>query len=488
MSVRYQSFREFGNKIGRPLSDIDRPIVCVQGLGFVGAAMAIAVANARDSAGSRRFNVIGVDLPTGGGMAKIQDINAGMFPFKTTDLKLSTALLEAHQAGNLIATSDPEAFSLASTIIVDVHLDVKYDDKEKPSLELDGFRTAIRTIGRFMKPGCLVIIETTVPPGACEKIVAPELSSALKERGFPEDSFLLAHSYERIMPGKNYFDSIVSFWRVYAGYTTKAADACERFLSRIIDVDAYPLTRLRSTTASEIGKVLENSYRATTIAFIEEWSRFAETVGIDLFEVISAIRQRPTHSNIRQPGFGVGGYCLTKDPLLAALAARELFGIQDMKFPFCEMAVKINRDMPLVSIEKIQQLLNGELRGKSVLLLGVSYRQDIGDTRYSPSQVFVENARSLGAKVICHDPFVEYWPELDERLPPQLPSPQGVDAIVFAVPHEQYRNMDVKAWLNGSTPVILDANNVLSQGQREALIAAHHKVASIGRGKEAGHE
>jgi nucleotide sugar dehydrogenase len=478
---KYKSFKELAKSMGRNIGQNDRPVVCVQGLGFVGTAMAIAVAKARDSEGLPYFNVIGVDLSTKEGISKIEAINNGKLPFKCNDSKLLEALKEAYSVGNLIATYDPEAFSMASVIVVDVHLNVSYDG-EILKLESENFREAIRTIGRYIKTGCLVIIETTVPPGTCERIVVPELISAMKERGLPEDSFLLAHSYERVMPGKNYLDSIINFWRVYAGYTPEAADACEDFLSKVINVKSYPLTRLSSIRSSELGKILENSYRATTIAFMEEWGRFAEAIGVDLFEVIDAIRKRPTHSNIRTPGFGVGGYCLTKDPLLAKISAKDFFGLNN-HFPFSTMAVSTNNAMPLVSLDKIQSMLGGSLKGKSILLLGVSYLQDIGDTRYSPSQIFVENARSRGAKVICHDPLIDYWPELNETLPSELPSPEGIDSVVFAVPHEEYKKLDIKKWLKGSKPLVLDAFNILSKQQREDFRQAGCKVICIGRGE-----
>ena len=144
------------------------------------------------------------------------------------------------------------------------------------------------------------------------------------------------------MPGKDYFNSIINYWRVYSGINDESADRCRDFLETVISTNEYPLTRLKKTTASEISKVLENSYRATTIAFMEEWGRFAEAVDVDLFEVVDAIRMRPTHSNMRQPGFGVGGYCLTKDPYFAMLASRELFNRNDLEFPFSTMAVRLN--------------------------------------------------------------------------------------------------------------------------------------------------
>ena len=461
-----------------------RPLVCVQGLGFVGSAMAVAVASAVQADGRPCFDVAGVDLPTRDGTAKIQAINDGRVPFETTDAKLPAALAAAHERRNLFATTDENVYESASVAIVDVPLDV-IQGADAPVVAFDAFRAAIRTLGRRLPPGALVIVETTVPPGTCQHVVVPELQAALVERGLPPDALLVAHSYERVMPGDEYFDSIVNFWRNYAGATPAAADACEAFLAQVVNVEEYPLTRLHSTTACETAKVLENSYRATTIALMEEWGRFAEAVGIDLFEVISTIRRRPTHSNMRQPGFGVGGYCLTKDPLLGAVAARQLFGLEGLQFPFSTLAVETNRRMPLVSLEMLEALLDGGLADKHVLLLGVSYRPDVADTRFSPSEVFVRAARERGASVACHDPLVQDWPELGVQVANELPPADDVDAVVFAVPHRDYVDLDVAGWLNGTRPVILDANAVLPGPQHRRLREMGCTVASIGRGARA---
>jgi nucleotide sugar dehydrogenase len=284
------------------------------------------------------------------------------------------------------------------------------------------------------------------------------------------------------MPGKEYYRSIVNFWRVFAGTTEAAADACATFLSKVINWRDYPLRRLHSTTASETAKVLENSYRATNIAFIDEWGKFAEAVGVDLFEVIDAVRDRPTHNNIRQPGFGVGGYCLTKDPLLAAVGARELFGT-NVDFPFSSQAVEVNSRMPKHCVELLRKHFGGSLSGRRILLLGVSYRQDVADTRFSPSEVFVHAARADGAEVVCHDPLIAFWPELNVKLPSDIPNASGFDAIVFAVPHAEYQSLDVAQWLGSTRPLILDANNVLSRKQRETLMQTGCPSAAIGRGR-----
>jgi UDP-N-acetyl-D-glucosamine dehydrogenase len=477
------SFADLSRSIGGEPA-YERPVVCVQGLGFVGAAMAIAIASARRPDSTPCFNVVGVDLPSREGTAKVEAINAGRLPLATTDRKLARALADACARRNLVATTDDRAYALASVAVVDVPLDV-VDSPRGPSVALDGFRSAIRTLGRRMSPGSLVVVETTVPPGTCERVVAPELASALAARGLPPDALLIAHSYERVMPGDAYLDSIVNFWRSYAGYTPDAAEACEAFLSQVVNVSQYPLTRLHSTTACETAKVLENSYRATTIAFMEEWGRFAEAVGVDLFEVISTIRRRPTHSNMRQPGFGVGGYCITKDPLLGAVAARDLFGLRDAEFPFSTLAVETNRRMPLATVEMLDAMLDGGLDGKRILLLGVSYRQEVADTRYSPAELFVRVASERGATVVCHDPLVRYWPELGLEVDTELPSPASADAVVFAVQHREYAQLDLREWLDDARPVMLDANAVLSSEQRGALRELGCRAGNIGRGSNA---
>ncbi|HYG86201.1 MAG TPA: nucleotide sugar dehydrogenase [Azospirillum sp.] len=461
-------------------ADTSRPVVCVQGLGFVGSAMAVAIANAHVDGGPL-YSVIGVDLPTETGQHRVAAIARGEMPFPGADPALDRALARAHAAGNLTATADPEVFRLADIVLVDINLDIDWSAAQ-PEVRLDPLQRAIDDLGARLRPGALVIVETTVPPGTCERVIAPRLAAALEARGLPPDSILLAHSYERVMPGAQYYDSIVNYWRVYAGLTPEAADACERFLSTVINVENYPLTRLASPTASETAKVLENSYRAVTIAFMEEWGRFAEAVGIDLFEIVDAIRQRPTHANMRQPGFGVGGYCLTKDPLFGAVAARTLFDRPDLAFPFSSAAVRTNAAMPLVALAKLRERLGGALAGRRVLLLGVSYREDVGDTRYSPAQTFVEAAEREGAEVTAHDPLVTYWPELGRPVRSDLPDARHFDAVVFTQPSPAYRALDLAAWLSGAATEVIDANNVLTDGQRRQLTEMGRGFTSIGRG------
>lgn len=458
-----------------------RSVVAVQGLGFVGAAMATAVASARDGSGDRLYNVVGVDLDDAAGSARIGNVRNGRFPFETADESLVEALAEATRAGNLTATSDPTAYAAAQVVVVDVPLDIDWRS-EKPALVLAPFEAALRTVGGQIGAGTLVLIETTVPPGSTEKVALPVLDEVLRGRGMSVDDIHVAHSYERVMPGADYFDSIVNYWRVYAGTDDEAARLAHEFLSSVINTADFPLTRLSSTTASETAKVLENTYRATTIALMEEWGRFAEAVGVDLFEIVDAIRMRPTHSNMRTPGFGVGGYCLTKDPLFAAVAARELFGL-DAEFPMSTAAVRTNDAAPIEGLNRIERLV-GSLDGRRVLLAGISYRQDVGDTRYSPSETFARAAQARGATIVPHDPLVDHWDELGVDVPDGLPSPREVDVVVFAVPHAVYREIDMATWLDGATPLVFDGFDVLTATQRSAAIDAGCVVASLGKPTE----
>lgn len=291
--------------------------VIIQGLGFVGSAMLTAVSSAKNKQGNPKYAVIGVDLPTPENYWKVGRINAGSLPIVSSDENLKEVFDRTFENGNIMATTNSYAYEVADIIVVDINLDVRKKspgDVREPIVELENFKEAMRTIAQRMKPSCLIIIETTVPIGTCERIILPVIELEFNNRNLLNTSIKLAHSYERVMPGKNYLQSIISFYRVYSGVNEISKKKVREFLESFIDTNNYPLTELSSPTASELGKLLENSYRATNIAFIQEWTELAESVGVNLFEVIQAIKKRNTHNNIMLPGFGVGGYCLSKGP------------------------------------------------------------------------------------------------------------------------------------------------------------------------------
>lgn len=455
--------------------------VVIQGLGFVGSAMAVAVSNSVNDSADYLFNVIGVDLPSTEGRKRINSINEGKFPFVTNDKTLNDKLQKSIERGNLIATSDNNVYSKADIVLVSINCDL-INENDQNKIALSSFKNSIKKIANNIMEEALVIIESTVPPGTCEKIVYPAFEDAFNKRKLNINKLFLAHSYERVMPGNKYLDSIINYWRVYSGINDSSADRCESFLSKIINVKDYPLTRVSSTTASETGKLLENSYRAVNIAFIEEWGRFAEQAGFDLYEVIDAIRMRPTHTNIRQPGFGVGGYCLTKDPLFAKIAAKDILGLNGHDFPFSSQAVQINNEMPLVTLNMLKGYFQGNLKWKKILLMGVTYRQDVGDTRFSPSEIFVKEARSLGVEVSAYDPLIEHWEEVDLDIESVLPNSANFDAIVFAVPHKEFTEINLNEWIAKNNILLFDSNNVLTKTQVLAIKDNNLSYLSIGRG------
>jgi len=443
--------------------------------------MAVAVASACSQEGKVLYHVTGVDQDTSQGRERVAAIARGKFPFKTTDQSLGESLAQCHRQGNLVTTTDESVYASADVVVIDIPLDIPFQD-DKPQLDMAGFEEAFRVVAQKVSPGALILVETTVPPGTCERVLRPVLIEELHARGLEDSAVHLAHSYERVMPGENYLQSITHFWRVYAGVDSRAADACEAFLSSMIDVERYPMTRLSSTTASETAKLMENTYRAVNIAFIDEWTKYAEAVSIDLYEVIDAIRVRPTHSNIRFPGIGVGGYCLTKDPAFAPAAAQQMLDQQDLDFPFSRLALQINQAMPLHTMARLTGLLGGSCLEKKILLLGVSYRQDVGDTRYSPVETLAHALLQVGAEVRAFDPFVTEWPEMDWHLPSRLPSPMSFDAVVFATPHRDFLELDLVSWLGDSRPIVLDAINAVAKSKRDRCRQFGIQIESIGRG------
>ena len=462
-----------------------KKIVVVQGLGFVGSVMGLVVANAL----TEEYAVIGIDLPTASSYWKICSINEGVFPVLASDPKIPLYYQNALKKKNYYATYDSYAFSKADVIIVDINLDVKKQssfsqDVEDYSVDLGPFKKAVHSIGQNCKPSVLVLVETTVPPGTSQKIVRPILEEDLQQRGLPIDELKVGHSYERVMPGPKYIDSIQNFYRVFAGTDEKSADAIERFLRTVIRTDEYPLTKLGNTNATEMAKVLENSYRAMNIAFMVEWSRFAEEAGVDIYEVVNAIRMRPTHKNIMLPGLGVGGYCLTKDPLLASWARMNLFGSEE-RLQQSEKGVHINDKMPLYAFDYLRSQYPGSFKGKKVLLLGVSYLNDVGDTRYTPVEGFYDCLETEGCEMTLHDPHVLYWEEKDVWVNQDLEEllQTDYDFIVITTGHKEYRNnQGLMAKLLKKAPAfIYDTIGVLTNEEIKAL-SAKHIVKIIGRG------
>jgi PAS domain S-box-containing protein len=289
---------------------------------------------------------------------------------------------------------DKQKFPMYLSLCINLDLVREPRQTERLACDVSRYAEAMRTIGRHMRPDALVVVESTLPLGASDRVLYPALRDGLVERGYAEPP-LYAFCYERVMPGPNYLDSVNNYWRAYAGIDEPSAERAEAFLRTFVDVERFPLWRHKTTRAAEMAKLMENAYRATNIAFIDEWCRIAERSGVDLFDVVDSIRVRKgTHDNMMYPGLGVGGYCLTKDALLAAFGAEELLGLE-AELPFSRSAILTNERMPLRALEMLREHFGGRLEGRRVLLLGVTYRPDVADTRSSPAEVL---ARALLAE------------------------------------------------------------------------------------------
>jgi UDP-N-acetyl-D-glucosamine dehydrogenase len=459
----------------------NKSVIAVQGLGFVGSVMSLVCANSH----SVNYSVIGVDVPEMD--QKIKLLNQGVFPLVAEDPKIEMYFNNALQKGNFYGTTDSSSFSYADIIIVDVNLDVNKTKNHDESLnsfdvDLSSFRNAIETIGTFCKEDVLVLVETTVPPGTCEKLVLPILRNKLSDRGLKTSEIKIAHSYERVMPGPEYIDSIQNYPRVYSGIDDKSADSAESFLKTIIDTTKCTLTRLSNTTATEMAKVLENSYRATNIAFAVEWSRFAEEAGVNLWSVVNAIRGRKTHANLMFPNIGVGGYCLTKDPLLASWARKNFFGSKyDLEMSV--ESVSTNDQMPVFAYKRLKSVF-GQLDDQKIVFLGVSYRGDVGDTRFSPVETLYRLVKSDTSFIKAHDPYILRWDEVGVDIFFNLDDilTDDIDIIIISTAHSCYNSEELISKIM-SLPrcKIFDAVGLFNNKQMFTL-KNKHEVSILGSG------
>ena len=185
-----------------------------------------------------------------------------------------------------------------------------------------------------------------------------------------------------------------------------------------------------------------------------------------------------------QPGFGVGGYCLTKDPLFAKAAAKQIFNLDNHDFPFSSSAVKINNLMPIVTLDKLSMFFGKSIKNKNILLMGISYREEISDTRHSPSEIFYKKANILGLKITPQDPLVNYWEETKLDVIRNIPDFAVFDAIIFAVNNKEYKKINFKSIKRKSKKLLIfDSNNVLSLRQINQIKNNKYlDFISIGRG------
>ncbi|HYA91418.1 MAG TPA: nucleotide sugar dehydrogenase [Thermodesulfobacteriota bacterium] len=494
---------------------LGREIVLVMGLGFVGAVMAAVIADAKDEKGNPIKYVIGMQRPSTRSYWKTPLLNRGISPVSSEDPEVPLMISRCvNEKRTLMATFTYDALKLADVVVVDVQCDYLKEslgNVRDGRADMEALEESLEIIGQHIGPETLVLIETTVAPGTTEQIAYPIIKKMFRKRGIQSDP-LLAHSFERVMPGKHYVSSIRDFWRVCSGVNEKATSKVVKFLEEVINTEKYPLTVLDRPIESETAKIVENSFRATILAFLDEWSIFAEQNGVDLIKVINAIKVRPTHSNMIFPGPGIGGYCLPKDGGLGLWAYRHIHGFEDDIFKITPLAVDINDKRSL----HVAQLTRDALRNMGrpiasaeILVLGASYREDVGDTRYSGSELIVRRLTEMGAELRVHDPYVLHWWEFEKqdeypasshslkrffrgqeklrdlRVEQDLKKALlGADTVILAVRHKHYLNLDpddIVKYADGPIAVI-DCFGILDDEKISRYFELGCEVKGLGRG------
>jgi len=415
-------------------------ILGVVGLGYVGLPVACKFAEAG-------FRVVGVDIKP----ERISQINAGENPIEGREPGLADLLLKVAGSGRLTATSEYAEIGNADVILVSVETPVGED--HEPGFE--ALRAASASIGGKMKPGALVIIESTVAPGTIDKLVKPLLEemsgSALNE------GFFLGHCPERVMPGK-LLANIERMPRVCGGSSPETAEAMMSLYQIIVQGTLDPTDCL----TAELVKTTENAYRDVNIAFANEVALICEAVHGDVWKVRELVNKVP-HRMMLEPGAGVGGHCIPKDPWLLMYTANE--GRAPLRL--IPAAREINDSMPLHMAALLQDAMTTigkAVAGSRVLMMGYAYLADSDDTRNSPSAALVEQLEKLGAEVIIHDPYIaEFQADLWSLA-------VDIDAVMLMVRHSQYLDIDL-ARLKSTmkAPVLVDGRNVFDAKQAAAV-------------------
>ena len=388
--------------------------LAVIGLGYVGLPVACLFAEAG-------FNVLGVEIKA----ERVEKINAGLSPIEGKEPGIAELLAKVITQRRMRATSNYSDLTDRDVILISVETPV--DEHNLPRYE--ALRAALENLGPVLKPGALVIIESTIAPGTMKKMVLPLLE---KNSGSKLNAgFYLGNCPERVMPGK-LLANLRNLSRVVGGGTPEITETMAALYRNVVQADLDPADWI----TAELVKTVENTYRDVQIAFANEVALISEAVGGDTWKVRELVNKSP-HRNMHLPGAGVGGHCIPKDPWLLA------YGVHDMEVPLrlIPAARAVNDSMPLHMVELLEDALGSVgrlLAGSRILVLGYAYLENSDDTRNSPSEVLVKRLKELGAEVTIHDPFVSrYQGEVAELA-------QGADALVLMVAHSEYKELDLE--------------------------------------------
>jgi UDP-N-acetyl-D-glucosamine dehydrogenase len=388
--------------------------VSVVGQGYVGLPLAISSAES----GNRTF---GIDV----NIEKIKLLKSGISIIED----LSSEQIKNAITSNKYLPTEIFEESIPVSSIVLICVPTPLGTNHQPDLGI--LKAATKDVGKSLKSGMLVIIESTIQPGTTRDVVVPILE---KESGLNRDQFLVAYSPERIDPMNKKF-TIKNTPKLVAGLTPEAAVKAREFYSKFIDqVDVCD-----SLEVAETAKLLENSFRLVNISFINELAMFCQKIGIDVNDVIKAASTKPYGFMPFYPSVGVGGHCIPVDPLYLAQAARQV----GAPTRFIELADEINLGMPTYFVGRASEMLGG-LKDKKVLVIGVSYKPNVADVRETPVEALISGLKKSGAVVSWHDDLVKSW-----NGESSVALGSGFDLAILATPHDY---LDLA--LLGNVPVL----------------------------------
>ncbi len=354
----------------------------VIGLGYVGLPLVREATNVG-------LNVVGYDI----GQGVVDLLNDG----RSHVDDISDSDVQKMLSAGFRATSDETAVGDPDTIVICVPTPLS----EADGPDLTAVRAASETAGRLLRQGMLVVLESTTYPGTTEEVVRPILEKASGLNA--EVDFYLAFSPERIDPGNPVY-GLRNTPKVVGGLTPDATAAAARFYGKVCD----QVVEAKGPREAEMAKLLENTYRHVNIALVNEMAVFCHELGVDLWDAIRCASTKPFGFQAFYPGPGVGGHCIPIDPNYLSYKVRTL----GYPFRFVELAQEINSRMPGYVVDRAAELLNRHakpLNGANVLLLGVTYKQDIADQRESPAQPIARRLLARGAVLSYHDPHVPAW-------------------------------------------------------------------------------
>ena len=388
--------------------------LAVIGLGYVGLPLAQEAARAG-------LQVLGFDIHPG----VVGGLNSGISHVDD----LSDADIAEMLDKGFRATTDPAEIGEAATVVICVPTPLAEDGGP----DLGAVNAAVATVAKVLKPGMLVILESTTYPGTTDEVVRPVLEAGGLVAG---KDFFLAFSPERIDPGNPVY-GMKNTPKVVGGQTPECTRRAAEFYGKFVDT----VVQARGTREAETAKLLENTFRHVNIALVNEMAKFCHDLGIDLWNVIEMARTKPFGFQAFYPGPGVGGHCIPIDPNYLSYNVRAKLGYP---FRFVELAQEINHGMPTYVAQRVQDILNEDakaVRGSTILLLGVTYKPDIADQRESPAVPLAKALQTMGAEVQFHDPHVSHWTAegLDlERVADLDAALAGADLVVLVQNHAQY--------------------------------------------------